>query len=308
MCSIYIRKDFALNQEEIEKLVEESKNKLEELEKFGKDSNYIKELSNLALLQIELENYTEAENNLLLCLKHFKNQRDRLGQAAVLGLLGVLFYKKDEYEKSIEFYTEAFEIYKELNQIQEEITCLKGIGNNYIKLNTLDNACEIFLECSAICSDNDDIYNLLDCLGNLIYIYEKKENWDILNELYLKSLEAFKRLKDNKGIIVTTFNLGILQKKEKKLIEALKYFKQGTDLATKSNFSELIIKGLSYVGEILFLQGQAKKAQGKFIKALHLANQVNAKNAIMQLKILLRSLGLNKEDFEEILKSNNNYK
>jgi tetratricopeptide (TPR) repeat protein len=292
-----------MNKEDLEKSAKETKVRLEELEKFGKDSNYIQELSNLALLQIELENYNEAEKNLTTCLKHFTLQRDRLGKAAVFGLFGVLYFKKDEYDKSIENYTKAFEIYKELNQIQEEITCLKGIGNNYIKLNKLDVASEIFLECSAICSDNNDIYNLLDCLGNLIFIYEKQENWDILDELYLKSLEAFKELKDNKGIIVTTFNLGILQKKEDKLNEALSYFKEGTDLATISNYSDLIIRGLSYTGEILFLLGQIKKAKDKFIKALQLANEANAKNAIIQLKILLRSLGLNDEDFEEILKS-----
>ncbi|MFX0031563.1 MAG: tetratricopeptide repeat protein [Promethearchaeota archaeon] len=294
-----------MNKEEIEKLVKETKDKLEDLEKFGKDSNYIRELSNLALLQIELENYSEAEDNLFTCLHHFKLQRDNLGKAAVYGMLGALYFKKGEYNKSIEYYTMAFEIYRPLKQIQEEITCLKGIGNSYIKLNHLDSASEIFLECSAICSDAEDIYNLLDCLGNLIYIYEKQENWDILNELYLKSLEAFKQLRDNKGIIVTNFNLGIIQKKESKLKEALNYFREGTDLASKSNYSELIIKGLSYTGEILFLQGQIRKAKDKFIKALQLANQVKAKNAIIQLKILLRSLGLNEQEFEEILHNNN---
>ncbi|MFX1498387.1 MAG: tetratricopeptide repeat protein [Promethearchaeota archaeon] len=260
----------------------------------------MKELSNLALLQIELENFGQAENNLSICLRHFKIQRDRLGQAASFGLLGILYYKQGEYEKSIKFYTQALEIYRELNQVEEEITCLKGIGNNYIKLNKLNTACEIFLDCSAICSDNNDIYNLLDCLGNLTYIYEKQENWEILNELYLKSLEAFKQLKDNKGIIVTNFNLGILQKKKSNFNGSLNYFKEGTDIAIKSNYSELIIKGLSYIGETLFLLGRIRNAKDEFIKALKLAKDVKAKNAIIQLKIVLRSLGLDDNEFEDI--------
>lgn len=247
-----------------------------------------------------MENFGQAENNLSICLRHFKIQRDRLGQAASFGLLGILYYKQGEYEKSIKFYTQALEIYRELNQVEEEITCLKGIGNNYIKLNKLNTACEIFLDCSAICSDNNDIYNLLDCLGNLTYIYEKQENWEILNELYLKSLEAFKQLKDNKGIIVTNFNLGILQKKKSNFNGSLNYFKEGTDIAIKSNYSELIIKGLSYIGETLFLLGRIRNAKDEFIKALKLAKDVKAKNAIIQLKIVLRSLGLDDNEFEDI--------
>lgn len=294
-----------MNRKEIKQLIKETKDNLEALKKFGKDSNYIKELSNLALLQIEIEDYIEAEKNMIVCLNHFKIQRDRMGQAAVFGVLGVLYFKKKKYEKSIEYYNEALKIYKELNQIQEEITCLKGIGSNYIKLNKNEEASDLFLDCSALCSDNDDIYNFLDCLGNLIYIYEKEENWDVLKELYQKSLESFKQLKDNKGIIVTSFNLGILQKKEKKFNEALNYFKKGIDLAFESNYPELIIKGLSYIGEIFFLLGQIRKAKDQFIKALLLAKDVKAKNAIIQLKILLKSLGLKDKDIEEELKSSN---
>ncbi|MFX1588029.1 MAG: tetratricopeptide repeat protein [Promethearchaeota archaeon] len=298
-----MKKDVELNRKEIKQLIKETKDKLETLKKFGKDSNYIKELSNLTLLQIEIEDYIEAEKNLLVCLNHFKIQRDRLGQAAVFGVLGVLYFKKMEYEKSIEYYNEALTIYKELNQVQEEITCLKGIGNNYIKLNKGEEASDIFLDCSALCSDNNDIYNLLDCLGNLIYIYEKQENWDVLNELYQKSLESFEQLNDNKGIIVTSFNLGILQKKQQKFNEALNYFKKGMDLALESNYPELIIKALSYIGEIFFHLGQIGKAKDQFIKALLLAKEVKAKNAIIQLKILLKSLGLKDKDIDEELKA-----
>ena len=142
---------------EIENLIKETKVKLEDLKKFGKNSNYIRELSNLAFLQLEIEDYIESEKNLFICLNHFKNQRDRLGQAAVLGIMGTLYFKKKEYLKSSDYYKKAFEIYKALNQIEEQITCLKGIGNSFIKLERFDDASDIFLECSAICSDSDDI-------------------------------------------------------------------------------------------------------------------------------------------------------
>ena len=223
--------------------MQEKKANLLQLEKRGKDSDYIKELSEIAFLQLELNQFDESERNFNICLIHFQNLKDRLGKSAVLGVLGTLYYKKGEFLKSIDTFREAFIIYKELNQFEEQITCLMGIGNAYIKLEQLDEACDIFLDCSAICSETKDIYGLLDCLGNLIFIHETLERWDIVFELYNKTLEAFQELKDSRGIITAYFNLGLLQKKYNDLEDALLYFKQGTNQAIESNYAELILQG-----------------------------------------------------------------
>ena len=287
--------------EELEDLLKEKLVNLKELEAFGKDSNYIQELSDVALVQLQLELFKESEKNYIQCLKHFQVQKDRLGQAAVYGILGTLYFKKGDYRKSIESYENALEIYNELKQVQEQITCLKGIGNSFIKLNQYDEACDILLDCSALCSDNNDIYNLLDCLGNLIQIYEIQENWDVVFELYTKSLEAFKEIEDTKGIIVSYFNLGILKKKENVFYQSLIYFKEGTNKAIDSNYTELILKGLGYVGEILVYQGEMNEAKETYIKALSIAEEIKAKNSILQIRVLLNSLGLNEEEINKEL-------
>jgi len=297
----FLNNEESLSKGEIEDLIKEKRENLKELENFGKNSAYIKELSGLAFLQLEIELFEESEKNFQVCLKHFKKQLDRLGQASVYGVLGILFFKRGNYEKSISHYERAYDIYKELNQIQEEITSLKGIGNSLFKLNNLDDACDKFLECSAICSDNNDIHNLLDCLGSLIQIHEKQEKFDVVFELYKKSLHAFKELNDAQGIIISYFNLGILKNKSKEAEEALRYFKKGTNVAIDSNFTELILKGLSYIGENLFYQGKIKESKNEFIKALDLAKKVKAENAILQLKILLNSIGLSEKDIEREL-------
>ena len=288
-------------QKELEALLNEKLVTLKEMGQIGKDSNYIHELGDVALIQLQLGLFRESEKNFLLSLKHFQKQKDRLGQAAVYGVLGTLNYKKGDYQKSIDFYEDAFDIYDGLKQVQEQITCLKGIGDSLIKLNQYDDACEVLLECSAICSDNNDVSNLLDCLGNLIQIYETQENWDIVYELYKKSLEAFKELEDIKGIIVSYFNLGILKKRENDLYQSIIYFKKGTNNAIDSNYTELILKGLSYVGEILVYQGEMNEAKETYIKALSIAESIKEKNSILQIKILLNSLGLDEEEINKEL-------
>jgi len=288
--------------EELQHLLKKKLEILKDLEQFGKNSNYIQELSDIALIQSQLEQYLDSEKNYLVCLEYFKKQKDRLGQAAVYGVLGTLYFKKGDYQKSIEYYENAHDIYIELKQIKEQITCLKGIGNSYIKLNQFDDACDIFLDCSALCSDNNDIYNLLDCFGNLIHIHEIIEKWDVVFELYKKTLKIFKEIKDNKGIITSYFNLGILKKKDNNLEDAIRYFKKGTNVAIDSNYAELIIKGLGYVGETLFYLGKVKEAKNQFIKALHIAKKINAKNAIVQLRVLLQSLGMQEKNIFEELK------
>jgi len=291
-------------QKELEALLKEKLDNLEEFEKIGKDSNYFKELSNIALIQLQLELFQESEKNYMQCLKYFQLQKDRLGQAAVFGVLGTLYYKNNNYQKSLESYEKALDIYEELKQVQEQITCLKGIGNCFIKLNQYDKACDILLECSAICSDNNDIYNLLDCLGNLIQINETQEKWDIVYELYKKAFKAFKEIDDVKGIITSYFNLGIIKKKESDFNQAIIFFKEGTNYAIESGYTELILKGLGYIGEVMVYQRRMNEAKDVYIKALSVAKKVNEKNAILQIKILLNSLGLNEDEINREL---NNY-
>jgi tetratricopeptide (TPR) repeat protein len=299
--SIKINESKESTREELEETLGKKLNNLKVIEKTVKNSEYIKDLSDIALIQIELEQYQKAEKNLSTCLLHFTKQKDRLGQAAVFGLLGTLYFKKGDFQKSLNNYQNAYDIYSELKQVGEQIMTLKGMGNCLIKLNELEEACDIFLNCSAICTDHKDIYNFLDCLGNLIYIHEIQENWDIIFELYKKSLAAFKELKDNRGIITSYFNLGILQRKSNKNRNALKYFKKGTNAAIDSNYAEMIIKGLSYVAETLFYLGKVKEASGELVKSLYLAEKIDAKNAIIQIKILLKSFGLGDEDIRRMV-------
>ena len=108
---------------------------------------------------------------------------------------------------------------------------------------------------------------------------------------------------ENKGIITAYFNLGILQKKNNDLEEALRFFKKGTNVAIDGNYAEQIIKGLGYVGETLFYLGKIKEAKNQFIKALNIAENINAKNAIIQIRILLQSLGLQDKNITEELKA-----
>ncbi len=290
------------SQKELETLLNEKIEILKGLEKIGKGSEYFQELSDIALIQLQLELFEESEKNYLLCLKFFQLLKDRLGQASVYGLLGTLFLKKKKFEKAIEYYQSANEINIELKQIPEQITCLKGIGDALINLNRLDQASDIFFKCSAIASDNNDLYSILDCLERLISIYEQQGEWEIVYELYEKTLESFSKLKDNKGMIVSHYNLGIIKRNQGNYEEALYHFKMGTNLSIESNFAEFIIKGLSYVAECLFYQGKMNEAKDQYIQALHLAEQVKSKNAILQIQILLKSFGMSDKDIELELK------
>ena len=83
-----------LTREELERLLEEKFKNLNVLDKGGKDSNYIKELSYIALIQFQLKQYSKSEENYLGCLAYFIELKDRFGQASVYGVLGTLYYKK----------------------------------------------------------------------------------------------------------------------------------------------------------------------------------------------------------------------
>ena len=114
---------------ELESILEEKLVELKEVEQIGKGDNYFKILSDIALIQLQLELYDESEKNYLLCLKYFQLQKDRLGQASVYGLLGTLFLKKNEFKNAIENYKKSNEINVQLNQVAEPL--IKYICENF---------------------------------------------------------------------------------------------------------------------------------------------------------------------------------
>ena len=65
-----------LNKEDLQDLLNKKLENLKEIERIGKDSNYMKELGDIALIQLQLGRYIDSENNYLTCLKHFKKQKD----------------------------------------------------------------------------------------------------------------------------------------------------------------------------------------------------------------------------------------
>ncbi len=277
------------------------KQKKDLLSKLDKGHEYMKIVSEIALLQIKIAQYERAESNLQSCQDFFKKQKDRLGQASVMGLLGTVSFKKRDFDQSIEYYRKAYKIYDDLTQVKEKIMCLKGIGRSYMRLSKSDDAADVFFNCCEICSNNDAVYSFLDCLGNLIQIYEQKEEWDVVFELYQKTLKTFQKMRDKRGMITSYFNLGILKKRTQEFEQSLKYFTRGNQIAKESNYSELILKGLSYWGECLFNLGKKNEAKEKFIEGLKIAKKIDAENAIKQLNLLLRTIGYTPQEISEEL-------
>ena len=56
------------------------------------------------------------------------------------------------------------------------------------------------------------------------------------------------------------------------------------------------------MGETLFYIGKVRDAKNEFVRALKLAKEINANNAIIQIRILLKSLGLSESDIDNELK------
>lgn len=140
-------------------------------------------------------------------------------------------------------------------------------------------------------------------MGNLIFIYETQENWEVVHELYSKTLKTFKKIKDDKGIIMSYFNLGILEKRSGDYLSALDFFRRGEEIAKTSNFSKLKVKGLFYIAECYVYLGKTKDAKEKFIETLYYANKIQAKNIILQIKLLLKSIGFENQQIEEELEN-----
>ena len=139
----------------------------------------------------------------------------------------------NDYPKTIKYYENSLEIYKELNDKTRLIKCLNNLGILY---NTIGNYSKAFeysqksLEIAEKFDYKSDISQSLQNIGD-IYISRKKYNKAL--EYYLKTLKLNKEIGDKNEISSSYLNVGKIYFITKKYNKALDYTLKSLQIANE---------------------------------------------------------------------------
>lgn len=305
-CTETLRKDNDLPNEEINKLIEDSKPLM-----FNKPDSAIlllsqvlnQDKSKLTSKQItdaytqtgiaySIKNELATSDSIYMeCLKVLETKEDSISRSSIYINLGINSSKQGKTKDAIAFYKKAEEIAVKYEKGDENIDRINNnIGLAYNSIGKLDSARYYYqkaLDAAVNKKDNgseaNTLLNLSTVLYNLKEYSQAEQNLRRANELY--------REVDNKNGMIKSFtNLAVTLTAQKKYDDALKSYKNAEELALLTGLSSRLGSIYHNMGEIylekkdyensLKLLDESLNIKEQLKDSIGIARSYNAKSAI----------------------------
>ncbi len=186
---------------------------------------------------------------------------DQLGIAHTLHEIAMIHQERGDYDTALDMYNQSLEIKKSLGDRQEIAYTLHNIAMIHQKKGDYDTALDLYNQSLEITKSFDD-RGISYPLHNIAMIHQEKGDYDTALDMYNQSLEIERKLGDQRGIAITTTEIGRLFLATGRYKEALQNFMTAAEIFEKLDSPNTII-ALNYIdamkqelGETLFNQYQ----------------------------------------------------
>ncbi|MEX0269165.1 CHAT domain-containing protein [Leptolyngbyaceae cyanobacterium UHCC 1019] len=223
-------------------------------------------LGNLGLAYQFLGNYGKAIEFHQQRLAITREIKDRLGEGQTLGNLGIAYQSLGNYGRAIEFHQQSLAIAREIKNRQGEGTSLGNLGGAYQTLGNYGKAISFHQQRLAIAREVKDRLGEGTSLGNLGNAYASLSNYGKAIEFYQQSLVIFQEIKDRLGEGQTLGNLGLAYASLSNYGKAIEFHQQSLAVARE-------IKDRLGEGTSLSNLGSAYQTLGEYGKAIKFHQQ-----------------------------------
>ena len=218
-------------------------------------------LGNLGLAYHSLGKYDKVIEYQLQSLAIARELKFRRGEGNALRGLGLAYHSLGKYDKAIEYQLQSLTIARELKDRGSEVNSLVNLGSTYYSLGKYDKAIEYYLQSSASARELKKRNGEGNALRGLGLVYHSLGQYDKAIDYQLQSLVIAREIKDRRGEINSLGNLGNAYHSLGKYDKAIESHLQGLAIARE-------IKDRSGEGQSLGNLGIAYYAQDKYDKAI----------------------------------------
>lgn len=228
--------------------------KLPEAFKKNISSDLAKVLGNIGNVYSRLDNYSKALENYYRSLKFHESLGDKKQIGWMSGNIGIIYYRMQDLPKALEFYQIALKISQKQNSRADEGRHLANIGMVYSDQKNYVKGLEYLTSALKLAEEEKDFYSETSILSAIGNVYGEIGNYE-------KAFEAFNR--------------------------GLKIAEENDDKGMISNLN-------GNIGEILMRQNELKEAEGFLLTAFVIAKEIGElyeqKEASLSLSELYRKL------------------
>lgn len=211
------------------------------------------------------------------------------GKALALKNLGLYYFIKSDFIPAEEYWTEALNVYTELNDESGRSNILNNMGSIKYNVGNPSKAMEFFMYALEASQKVHDTVRMVTALNNLGLIYmAKPSTYDLAIEYLNKGLVSATKINDSANMGLSYVNLGEVYYEQGKDSEALYNFMKAKE--TLSPTDEILAYVLNNIGKLFSRKGQKELALSYHQEALTKSTEIGSKLFMAQSSLAMAAL------------------
>jgi serine phosphatase RsbU (regulator of sigma subunit) len=230
-----------------------------------------------ANLNIAAGNFLQSKNDVALkhlteAFKWFENNKQEKGYVRALLLKGNIHESFGDYEKTLNFWLEAYKTSMEINDVESEGESCSQLGLIYSRLCNFQKALEFFDKGLKIREELGDENAAASSLNRIGMVLRQTKKYDEALEYYFRSLGIRKKNKQTSAIPWTLLGIANTYEDMKEYSESLSYYERGMTGGDK----RCTMQCMMGAGRIYSQTGDSANAEKRLEESLLMAQELNS--------------------------------
>jgi two-component system, NarL family, sensor kinase len=192
--------------------------------------------------------------------------------------IGIENYYLGKYEEALKSYLAALRIYEDAKNNKGMASVLNELGTFNKKQGDIEKSQKNFEQALTLSTEVNDSLQIANSMNNLGIIYEMKEDFTKAMDYFKKSTIIKEAMNDLNGVSYNYANMGELQVSLGNFKEAENYLNRVIVIRKKLNDKTGYAIALNNLGEMFLAKKDYKLARKYLIPALELTYQINYKD------------------------------
>lgn len=223
---------------------------------------------------------------------------NRLELGRIMHEDGTTYWRKGEFDKAMELFNEALDIFTNEPGIEERdiAIVLNGIGGVHKTRGELNDALPVYQRSLEMFEKIGNPKEIALLLGNVAGVLVGMGKLDEGLKYFNQSLEMREKIGDILGIAQTQNNLGVIHQDRGELDKALDAFQKSLEMAEKLGSKVGISIILYNIGNLYYLKGELERALDIYNRCLDVRQEIGDKQGLAYSLYILGRISNSKGD------------
>lgn len=190
--------------------------------------------------------------------------------ARIVGKLAKVQQEQGNLDEALKTYIRCYRIFNQQKDSLNKAIACNHIGNIYLQRDKMLEAKSYFEQAVEVHQNQKDTFNLAAAYYSLAQWYEHKPDLDSALLFANRNTQLMQAIKAGSQTASSLINQGTILYKLKRESEALAVFEEALEKAEQGGYETSILFASKNIGEILYEQGNYKKAQPYLERATQL--------------------------------------